>query len=102
MPGCAFSNSAPRAVKLSWREAAAKTVTVPDTFAAPGAEELDPDEVSSEEEQALSTSSVATAVPVRGRVRRAVRGVTVHSSVSRRRRGPSDGPCRDDTAAGAR
>lgn len=61
VPGWAFSNSLPRVVKLSLSEAAANTVTVPDSSsdgeAVPG--ESDADEESSDDEQALRASRAA-------------------------------------------
>ncbi|GAA4302680.1 hypothetical protein GCM10023086_19180 [Streptomyces venetus] len=86
MPGWAFSNSLPSVVKLSFSEAAAKTVTSPDSFGEPEAAGEEPDdavEESSEDEQALRASSAAAPAPVTcsiRRVRRTVRVITgVHS-----------------------
>ncbi|GED88228.1 hypothetical protein TNCT6_53130 [Streptomyces sp. 6-11-2] len=62
MPGCCCSNCLPSVVKLSFSEAAAKTVTVPDSFGAADADVPDPaeDEPSEdEEEQALRASNAA-------------------------------------------
>jgi hypothetical protein len=79
----AFSNSLPRVVKLSLSEAAAKTVTVPESFGEEEAEVSDFGEESeseSEDEQALRASSAAAPTPatrrVRVRVRRADRVIT--------------------------
>src|SRR4051812_20364211 len=73
VPGCSFSNSLPRVVKLSLSEAAAKTVTAPESFAE--AEELEPAAAESEsesepaEEQAARASSAAAPAPAACRVR---------------------------------
>jgi hypothetical protein len=74
VPGWAFSNCWPRAVKLSFREAAANTVTVPESF---GEEDVEADDFAlpeesdlpSEEEQALRASSAAAPTPATCRVR---------------------------------
>ncbi|GAA3057104.1 hypothetical protein GCM10010448_45610 [Streptomyces glomeratus] len=70
VPGCSFSNSWPRAVKLSFREAAANTVIVPDSFGVEDAEDAEESDFSAEsepdpdeEEQALRTSSAAAPAP---------------------------------------
>ncbi|GAB2890763.1 hypothetical protein GCM10027074_68780 [Streptomyces deserti] len=60
VPGCFSSNRRPKVVKLSSREAAAKTVTVPETFDDEDAEESEPGPV---EEQALTASSAAADAP---------------------------------------
>ncbi|GHA15715.1 hypothetical protein GCM10010389_62840 [Streptomyces echinoruber] len=96
MPGWSFSNSLPRVVKLSFSEAAAKTVTVPESRFAPEAAlaavpdaAADPedrgadDDASPEEEQALRASSAAAPAPAACSVRpvrRTVRVVTGHPS----------------------
>jgi len=73
VPGWPFSIFLPRVVRLSWSEAAAKTVTVPDRF---GDEDADgegsdvADEESSEEEQAVRDGSAADTAPAARRVRR--------------------------------
>ncbi|GGR75966.1 hypothetical protein GCM10010269_13890 [Streptomyces humidus] len=66
MPGWAFSNVSPRVVKLSFREAAANTVTVPDSWSAEDADAEVGDsaaEESPDDEQALRTSSAAAPAP---------------------------------------
>jgi hypothetical protein len=65
----------PRVVKLSFSEAAAKTVTVPVSFLAESAdaeeeESFWEEDASEPEEQALSASSAATPAPVTCTVRR--------------------------------
>ncbi|GAA3362128.1 hypothetical protein GCM10017744_051600 [Streptomyces antimycoticus] len=63
MPGCSFSKVLPRAVKLSFSEAAANTVTVPDGFFEDEPESDSLEESSeSPEEQAVS-AMVASAKP---------------------------------------
>jgi hypothetical protein len=66
VPGCSFSKRSPSVVKLSFSEAAAKTVTVPVTPCPPdSADESEPDA-----EQALSASrAAAVPAPVIRRVR---------------------------------
>jgi hypothetical protein len=90
VPGCCFSNSLPRVVKLSLSEAAAKTVTVPDSLGDADvevsdlADESEEAEESSEEEQALSAIRAATPAPATcsiRRVRRAERVITIYTSV---------------------
>jgi hypothetical protein len=60
-------------VKLSSRDAAAKTVTVPDSFGdeeADPADEPEPEPEPDEEEQALRASSAAAPAPAAHRLRR--------------------------------
>jgi hypothetical protein len=66
VPGCSFSNSLPSSVNVSFSEAAANTVTVPDRLpeAEAEAEESDlVDEESSDDEHALRSSNAATPIP---------------------------------------
>ncbi|GHE60446.1 hypothetical protein GCM10014715_12130 [Streptomyces spiralis] len=76
MPGCCCSNSLPSAVKLSFREAAAKTVTVPVTFWEEDAADPDPDDdepsdddEEDAEEQPLRASRAAAPAPATCSVR---------------------------------
>src|SRR5689334_12703161 len=73
VPGCAFSNSLPSVVKLSFSEAAANTVTVPDNLSdlsdlpdeeaeAEGSDFVEESE--SDDEQALRASRAAAPAPV--------------------------------------
>lgn len=80
VPGCSFSNFLPSVVKLSFSEAAANTVTSPESLPdeEADAEESDFDEEeSSDDEQALSASSAAAPAPATCRVRRFRRAVRV-------------------------
>jgi hypothetical protein len=74
-----LSNCWPSVVKLSFNDAAAKTVTVPDSLSGGAFDvpaEPDDDE-SAEEEQALRASSAATPAPLARRARRLRRALRV-------------------------
>ncbi|GHF68688.1 hypothetical protein GCM10018787_16280 [Streptomyces thermodiastaticus] len=108
-PGWSFSNFLPSVVKLSFNEAAAKTVTSPDTAPEAPDDAEEPcedcgDESGPDDEQALRASSAAAPAPAARSIRRgdrAERLITdpLPQGPGRTGRSGTDTPVRTDSSA---